>query len=789
MNRLIVVVLLMVLLGAVSDAWGAAGDGYHYRYFKESRALVLDPGRVAVMAPEGRDAGRVHDALSAVGLSGNRAAAHSIRSWAVAGTDGARGVAAGGVERAVDALAAREDVGFASPVFIDGLGGEMFVTGRVLVRFRDGIDGARIAGLFKDHGFVVGGEANWGGMRGAYRATAGSKNGFSVLAAANALAMRDEVLFAEPDMVFTGRGGFTPNDPEFGNCWGHRNTGQFGGASGEDMNTDQAWDTTVGDPSILVVVIDTGVDQAHPDIHQVGGNDFTSDASTDGSPVNSFDNHGTAVAGCVSATIDNNLGTVGSAPGCRSASARAFITTNSNGNWTSSVSWTVDALTWAETIGARVTNNSNGYGFTSASIESKYASTRSGGMVHFASAGNDNGGPITYPATLGTVNAVAAVDVDGLRAGFSNIGTQMAYAAPGVSVRTTDRQGASGYSGADYAYVQGTSFASPYAAGVAALLLSENDQLSSGQVETILATTARDKGSAGWDTSYGWGFINAKAAVDEIVDPLPPGDFDLVAPADGSIAPNGDVDFVWTNSPLAQTYRLLVDDDIAFASPFVDQLSSLAEFTVSASNFIDGERYFWTVIASNAVGDTEATGGPYWFVRNGPVPTTPLLVDPIGGEQFDILQVDLVWVGGSNTLSYRVEVDDDPAFGTPEVVRGIDHAAGLLQTPVGLPELIADTVYHWRVIGVNYIGETISTPSAGTFKYGGPPAGRCAGDANNSGLVDVNDISFVLFRLGDSGVCVDGDANGDGLVDVNDISYVLFRLGNSPEGLCDLSPC
>ena len=81
---------------------------------------------------------------------------------------------------------------------------------------------------------------------------------------------------------------------------------------------------------------------------------------------------------------------------------------NSSGNWNSQASWTVDALTWAASIGARVTNNSNGYGFTSSAIEAAYATTRNSGMVHFASAMNNASPTLGYPSSLPTVNAVAA---------------------------------------------------------------------------------------------------------------------------------------------------------------------------------------------------------------------------------------------------------------------------------------------------------------------------------------------------------------------------------------------
>src|SRR5262249_7412060 len=153
---------------------------------------------------------------------------------------------------------------------------------------------------------------------------------------------------------------------------------------------------------------------------------------------------------------------------------RAFISNNSCDNsWTTMSSWTVNALAWAQSIGARVSNNSNKYGslVQSSAIAAEYLFTRGMGMVHFAAAGNDTNNAIVYPASLPGVNAVAAVAEGGALASFSNHGTGLAFSAPGVQIYTTDRTGANGYTNGDYVFSFGTSVASPYAAGVAALVL------------------------------------------------------------------------------------------------------------------------------------------------------------------------------------------------------------------------------------------------------------------------------------------------------------------------------
>src|SRR6185436_20334842 len=102
-------------------------------------------------------------------------------------------------------------------------------------------------------------------------------------------------------------------------------------------------------------------------------------------------------------------------------------------HWTGQSSWTVDALAWAVSNGFRVTNNSNGYAAPVASIDTAYTNAHSNGIVHFASAGNGSVGSIAYPASSPSVNAVAAIDRRGQLASFSQWGTGLKFAAPGVA--------------------------------------------------------------------------------------------------------------------------------------------------------------------------------------------------------------------------------------------------------------------------------------------------------------------------------------------------------------------
>ncbi|MBK8338914.1 MAG: S8 family serine peptidase [Flavobacteriales bacterium] len=486
----------------------------HRFAFKQRVALEQDPGRVAVLMTPAFLAQVKQQGLPVFAIGPERVEPHAVAGWVLLNVK-PRGNEA--MEALVRGIAKQPGVLFASPVFVDDLGGPMFVTPTVLAAFTGGVGADAKSALLRDAGLAI--EEEFPAVGVTLLRTLSARTGYEVLEAANTLALRAELQAAEPDMIFTGRGDFVPNDAQFTSCWGLLNTGQSGGTAGIDMKASQAWDLTQGNSTIITVIIDTGVDQAHPDIQQVPGTNTTTDASTTGGPVNSFDNHGTAVAGCVSATINNTIGTVGVAPGTRSASARTMISTSSSGAWNSQASWTVASINWATTIGARVTNNSNYYGFTSATIETAYINTRNAGMVHFASAGNDASNALSYPSSLPSVNAVSAISRTGALASFSNFNTNLSYSAPGVSVNSTDRTGAPGYNTSDYAVVQGTSFASPYAAGVAALVLSANPALTAVQVEQLMETTATDLGTAGFDNIYGYGLVNAFAALNQIYRP------------------------------------------------------------------------------------------------------------------------------------------------------------------------------------------------------------------------------------------------------------------------------
>ena len=529
----------------------AAENGYSYYQFKAPCRLNLDATRLAVLyGPSARSAVAAEPDLSSYGVDMSSIEPMPVRGWSSVKTaESIRTNAA--IRSAVNQIAGAEPVEFVSPVFVDDEGGPIVITQDILVSFNPSIDPARAEAILAESraGEVL--DRDWAGMKRTYRLRSASRDGFEVLEAANALARRPEVAFAEPDMMITGHAEVVPNDPYFPFLWGLNNDGTFNlpcTLSDFDMDAPEAWEITTGAPSIIVAILDTGVQLDHPDLNlYTPGFDATGQGGG-GGPVNACDNHGTEVAGCVSGIMNNNLGIVGVAPGVRSAPARVFISNPTCDNSvTGQTSWIVNALAWAEGIGARITNSSWTLGTKSPSLTHKYEDTRANGMVHFAAAGNDTS-TIGYPASLASVNAVAALDPCGSRAVFSNYGVGLDFSAPGHYGISADRTGTDGDNDGvadggclpsgtlgcnsdgdcgpgescflvpnDYALVAGTSFASPYAAGVAALVLSAKPTLSADQLEALLQQTAVDLGPAGYDTDYGWGFVNAFNAVRAVV--------------------------------------------------------------------------------------------------------------------------------------------------------------------------------------------------------------------------------------------------------------------------------
>jgi len=482
-----------------------------YVYGGQKVELRVDAGRVAVFVDGGTDLKQLTQSLA---YSGSErvaiAEAGAVNWWLVEPVEAA--ATDSNLDSFIQKLLSAPGVNFVSPVLLTPSGGWMAVTQDILIRLKPG-NRDWVTRIMPSGSLSTGElEENFGGLDRAFRVRVTFRNGFEVLNLANQLASDPGVEWAEPDMLASVTKHLVPNDPGWYYLWGLNNVGQNGGTVDRDMDCDSAWDISIGDPQIKVLILDDGVDLLHPDLNLAGGADFTG-YGTGGNPYNSCDNHGTAVSGCVAAVINNHTGTIGAAPGCRVLAAK-FTVSNvpCDGGGTFQFSWLVSALNWGQQQGARVSSNSNGLPVSS-SVTAKYQQTYASGMVHFASAGNDGIESIGYPASLPEVNAISAINRYGNKASFSSYGADLSLTAPGQSIYTTDRWGSAGYGSGNEVTVDGTSFSAPYAAAVAALLLSVDPWLTAPEVEDQLHATAMDLGAAGFDNYYGYGLVNALGAI------------------------------------------------------------------------------------------------------------------------------------------------------------------------------------------------------------------------------------------------------------------------------------
>jgi hypothetical protein len=256
----------------------------------------------------------------------------------------------------------------------------------------------------------------------------------------------------------------------------------------------QAHELSTGQ-GVLVAVIDTGIDEAHPEI--AGAIAASFDAVGGGEPP---DSHGTGIAGAIVA--HGRL--TGVAPGARLIAVRAFD--NSGPDAEATTVTIVRSIEWAIARGARVINMSFA-GARDPLIARSIATARRKGIVLVAAAGNAGpNSPPLYPAADPNVIAVSATDVDDHLLEVANRGGQVAITAPGVELLLPAP-------GARYQIATGTSFAAAHVAGIAALIIARNPQTTPDLVRNVLVSTARDLGPKGRDDLFGAGLADAYKAV------------------------------------------------------------------------------------------------------------------------------------------------------------------------------------------------------------------------------------------------------------------------------------
>lgn len=356
------------------------------------------------------------------------------------------------------------------------------------------------------------------------------------------------VEIVEPNFIY--RINKLPNDPKLIDLWGLVNQGQTDGAqtglAGIDVNAEKAWDIQTGNKDLVVAVIDTGVDYTHPDLKDNmwtneaelkgkadvddDGNGFVDDIYGYNFANNKGDSkddqgHGSHCAGTIGAKGNNGVGVAGVVWDVKIIGVK-FLDRNGSGTLENALK----AIDYATKMGAKIMSNSWGGGGFSETLKASIERAHAAGILFVAAAGNDgsnNDSAPMYPASyqIPNVVSVAAINNKGQIANFSNFGKSTVHVgAPGVNITSSTNGG--------YYSFSGTSMATPHVSGVAALVLSNEPNLTHMELKERLIATAKPIPGLRGKVRSG-GMIDAYAALTNTT-PAP----DLNDPAN------------WANKPL-----------------------------------------------------------------------------------------------------------------------------------------------------------------------------------------------------------------------------------------------
>lgn len=319
-----------------------------------------------------------------------------------------------------------------------------------------------------------------------------------------------DIEYAEPNYIyhiFTT----TPNDPYYTSAqqWGLTK-----------ICANYAWDVTTGNTTVIVAVLDTGVDTDHPDLVanlKLPGQDVV---NGDSDP-NDGQGHGTHVAGIIAAVTNNNTGVAGVSWYSKILPVKVM---NDDVEASGSVAQVVAGIEWAVSQNADVLNLSLGDPAYSSTLQLAVDNARANGCVVIAAAGNKGTTEKNYPAACNGVIAVGATDSNDNRASFSNYGDWITVVAPGTGIWSTyPNHSHSRYpSTYNYASLNGTSMATPFVSGVAALIFARFPGISNIDVELRIKRGIDDLGSSGKDSIFGYGRINAVKAVGDYLTEIDP---------------------------------------------------------------------------------------------------------------------------------------------------------------------------------------------------------------------------------------------------------------------------
>ena len=581
----------------------------------------------------------------------------------------------------------------------------------------------------------------------------------------------DIVDYAEPNYLMESMA--VPNDQFYGVQWGFPN-----------IDAESAWDTRTDSSSVIVGVIDSGVQYDHPDLApniwtnsgEIAGNGIDDDGNgyVDDFYGYDFDNedsdpmddngHGTHVAGTIGAQGNNSIGVTGVGWDASLMSLKVI-----GGGSNADVARAID---YATDNGAQITNNSYGYAGTNVGgsnvMSGAIGRAKDAGVLYVVAAGNSRAGipasdmdgnfnswPAEYSKIHDNVITVGAIDEDGSYASYSHWGDQsVQIAAPGTQIGST-------YVNDGYVYLSGTSMAAPHVAGAAALLWAERPDLDYLDIKDAILSTARPDHL----NLVTEGVLDLGAAMASIASTTnsPP----LAVNDTATVPENGSVDIpVLSNDSDPDNDTLSVDSYGQGSNGTVTGNGAVLVYTPNAG-FTGSDSFTYTISDGNGNTDSATVSVTVSNVNDPPTANddsattnqdVPVTVDVIANDSDpdnDPLSVDSVTQGANGSVSINGDgtVTYSPNagfFGTDSftyvVSDGSETDSATVNVTVNeVTSGLADIGFSGIAVDVTHVWKTINLPVS--FVNPVVVAGGSTRDGGHQGVVRVRNVTSDSFEI------------------------------------------